>query len=294
MFSWQLLKRSRGHGRWGLGANARVPLLPGWRPELAGPGGGSTLRVRGPCRPLCCRGTPCRAVGSQGLTCAGAHPGKAAPGGRLAARCPGREPRFIPCPGPSVCTSVVCTWKPSAPGGGGRWAPGRRLGLAEITRVGPRTELVPCWQRKRRQSSLSALSGGQLSAGQKGGSPQESSLPAPDPDVQPPGLREASVRCLGRPLCGFSLEPPEPTRTHPSPPRRLGTGGASAGALARVPRTGGCGGWRPGSRRGHCGAAVSGPGRCRGVSSSCRCRAIRPCACVPTRVCTPCRHHDGF
>lgn len=172
VFSWQLLKRSRGHGRWGLGANARVPLLPGWRPELAGPGGGSTLRVRGPCRPLCCRGTPCRAVGSQGLTCAGAHPGKAAPGGRLAARCPGREPRFIPCPGPSVCTSVVCTWKPSAPGGGGRWAPGRRLGLAEITRVGPRTELVPCWQRKRRQSSLSALSGGQLSAGQKGGSPR--------------------------------------------------------------------------------------------------------------------------
>ena len=137
-FSWQLLKRSCGHGRWGLGARARVPLLPGWRPELAGHGGGSTCRVRGPCGPLCCRGTPCRAVGSQGLTCVGAHPGKAAPGGRLSAHRPGREPQFIPCPGPSVCTSSVCTWKPSAPGGGGRWALGRRLRLAEITRVGPR------------------------------------------------------------------------------------------------------------------------------------------------------------
>ena len=143
---------------------------------------------------------------------------------------------------------------------------------------------MPYWQRKRRQSSLSALSGGHLSAGQKGGPPQESSLPAPDPDVQPPGLREASVRCLGCPLCGFLLEPPEPMRTHPSPPCRLQKGRHICWSSSSCSPTPGV--WRgrgPGSGRG------SGSGCRRGVSSFCRCRARST-----EGVCTPCRHHDGF
>lgn len=73
-----------------------------------------------------------RVLGNQGLL-VWAHTRKAAPSGGPSAHCPGRE-QFIPCPGPSVCTSSICMWKPSAPGGGGRWALGRWLGLAEITR----------------------------------------------------------------------------------------------------------------------------------------------------------------
>lgn len=118
LFSWQLLKGAPWTRLVGFrGPGARVPLLPGRQPGSQGAWRRQHLQGQEADK------VHLQGAWESGHTCAGPTPQRLHPARWAFSTLSGREPQFISCPGPSVCTSSICMWKPSAPGGGGRWAP---------------------------------------------------------------------------------------------------------------------------------------------------------------------------